>query len=232
MGCIELVLYTKHCQRGYRVYSPMINNWQEYFKDVAELCQGFVLKCHRFNMRHFKDIRVVTMWWRAFLFLSNNLKSSDSPEIYNFQFSIQLSHLPSSSSLPNNCNSFPSTPYPSGQNPFPTYKYPPSPPEVSWQSHFRWNSVSSHDSVAQVYTSPLPPPALGLLPSALSCPLECLLWGAEGEGCLPINRCANSSQFIEHELALGSIPFQMIPPTMLHVRKSQCYMCVLWPHCP
>ena len=227
MGCIELVLYTKHCRRGYRVYSPMINNWQEYFKDVAELCQGFVLKCHRSNMRHFKDIRVVTMWWRAFLFLSNNLKSSDSPEIYNFQFSIQLSHLPSSSSLPNNCNSFPSTPYPSGQNPFPNLQVPPLPAEVSWQSHFRWNSVSSHDSVAQVYSLPPPPPALGLLPSAVSCPLECLLWGAEG--CLPFNRCANSSQFIEQELARESIPFRMIPPTMFKV--GNC-MNEHWPHCP
>ena len=166
MGCIELVLYTKHCRRGYRVYSPMIKNWQEYFKDVAELCQGFVLKCHRFNMRHFKDIRVVTMWWRAFLFLSNNLKSSDSPEIYNFQFSIQLSHLPSSSSLPNNCNSFPSTPYPSGQNPFPTYKYPPSQPKYPGKVTFA-GTVCRRTIVSPKYTpppSPLLPLAYFLLP--------------------------------------------------------------------
>ena len=86
---------------------------------------------------------------------------------------------------------------------------PPPPPEVSWQSHFRWNSVS-HDSVAQVYLPP-PPSCPWLTSFCRELPARMSVMGCRGGGCLPFNRCANSNRFIEQELALESISFETTP---------------------
>ena len=103
-------------------------------------------------------------------------------------------------------------PYPSGENPSKLQVPPPRPPSlVSWQSHFPWNSVS-HDSVAQVCP---PPPLLPLAYFLLLLPgelLERLLWGVGVS--VRGSRCANSSRFIERELALESISVQIIPPAL------------------
>ena len=77
----------------------------------------------------------------------------------------------------------------------------------------------SHDSVAQVCP---PPPLLPLAYFLLLLPgelLERLLWGVGVS--VRGSRCANSSRFIERELALESISFQIIPPALPHLQGPQ-----------
>ena len=60
-NCFRRSLSNKDIKPTLCLWWVLTNSWQEYFKDVWELWQGSaVMKCHHFNMRYFKDIRVVT----------------------------------------------------------------------------------------------------------------------------------------------------------------------------
>ena len=103
-------------------------------------------------------------------------------------------------------------PYPSGENPSKLQVPPPHSPLLSILA----KSLSLEQCVARQCRASMPPPPLLplayfllLLPGEL---LERLLWGVGVS--VRGSRCANSSRFIERELALESISVQIIPPAL------------------
>ena len=112
-------------------------------------------------------------------------------------------------------------PYPSGENPSKLQVPPPHSPLLSILA----KSLSLEQCVARQCRASMPPPPLLplayfllLLPGEL---LERLLWGVGVS--VRGSRCANSSRFIERELAHESISFEIIPPALPqeHLRGQQ-----------